>query len=317
MNPQILSAATDWYVQLTSGNATDADIDRWNTWRQADRQHEMAWQNIEKVTQRFSSVPAHIGLAALSEPASAGRRRVLRQLAVMLAVGGASWLVYREESWTQLVADYATGRGETRQIMLADGSRLFLNVETSVQVSIDAQGRTLKLLRGELFIETGHLRYSEHRLRVHTRHGSITALGTQFSVFDRGSMTDVRVYEGAVQVAPRADPAAMAILAAGESIRFDTQAVSPKGQADLAAAAWRKGYLVVDGVRLADFLEQLARYAPGILPRKLTCDPAIAGLQLSGSFPITDIDQALKILTDILPVRLDIYTRYWITVRPV
>jgi len=82
---------------------------------------------------------------------------------------------------------------------------------------------------------------------------------------------------------------------------------------DENADAWARGQLVADEQRLGDFLAELGRYRPGLL----RVDPRIAGLRLSGVFPLADTDRILDTLPSVLPVRLQWRTRYWVTVVPV
>jgi transmembrane sensor len=77
------------------------------------------------------------------------------------------------------------------------------------------------------------------------------------------------------------------------------------------ATAWTDGMLVASGMRLADFLAELSRHRPGYLG----CDPAIAGLRVSGTYPLADTDRILDTLRTTLPVEIHFRTRYWVTVR--
>ncbi|MFD2980294.1 iron dicitrate transport regulator FecR, partial [Klebsiella pneumoniae] len=76
--------------------------------------------------------------------------------------------------------------------------------------------------------------------------------------------------------------------------------------------AWSNGLLVANRQRLDDFLAELGRYRQGWL----RCDPAIAGLRISGTFSIDDTDSALRALEASLPVQRLERTRYWVTVIP-
>ena len=64
--------------------------------------------------------------------------------------------------------------------------------------------------------------------------------------------------------------------------------------------------------RLDRVIAELARYRRG----HLSCDPAVAGLRVSGSFPLNDTDRALALLSQTLPVRLQGFTRYWLQIVP-
>ncbi|KAG1059180.1 hypothetical protein G6F40_018182 [Rhizopus arrhizus] len=65
-------------------------------------------------------------------------------------------------------------------------------------------------------------------------------------------------------------------------------------------------------MRLDAFVDELSRYRKG----RLVCDPAVAGLRISGSFPLGDTDRVLAAVERALPVRADRYTRYWVVLRP-
>ncbi|MFK3815647.1 hypothetical protein ACI2KG_03385 [Pseudomonas sp. NPDC089407] len=62
--------------------------------------------------------------------------------------------------------------------------------------------------------------------------------------------------------------------------------------------------------RLDTLLAELGRYRSGWL----RCDPAVAGLRVSGTFPVDDSDKALRAITSVLPVSIVRRTRYWVTV---
>ncbi|KAG1069089.1 hypothetical protein G6F55_014487 [Rhizopus delemar] len=70
--------------------------------------------------------------------------------------------------------------------------------------------------------------------------------------------------------------------------------------------------LAVRNWRLADLVDELARYRRGVL----RCDPAVAGLRVSGAFPLADTDGSLRLLEKTLPVRISRVTPFWVTVAP-
>ena len=56
-------------------------------------------------------------------------------------------------------------------------------------------------------------------------------------------------------------------------------------------------------MKLADFVDELQRYSPGLL----TCDPAVAGMRVSGRFPLGDVQQVMHWLTTTMPLRVDVH----------
>jgi len=309
--------ATKWFVQLSSGSATQQDYQACQAWREAHPENEKAWKKIEQVTNQLKGFSTEIGVKGTlrrlyDQPHSTGRRQLLKQLAVLMAVGSTSYLAYKKQPWQLLVADYSTQTGERRELALSDGTRLFINTSTSIDVDFNATERTLTLHEGEVLIETGHEQGSPYRpFRVKTQHGAVTALGTRFSVRDHQDFSSVNVFEGAVKVLPKRSQGASITVQAGESVHFSISAIDQKALADYAAVSWTQGFIIVDQLMLAEFVEELSRYRTGLLQ----CDPRIAQLRISGSFP-TDTDAALNILAHKFPLQLQTFTRYWTKVIP-
>ncbi|KKL59506.1 hypothetical protein LCGC14_2214650, partial [marine sediment metagenome] len=48
----------------------------------------------------------------------------------------------------------------------------------------------------------------------------------------------------------------------------------------------------------------------------LRCDPAVADLTISGAFPVNDLNAALTSISSVLSIRVERYTRYWLTIKP-
>ncbi|EFD2596481.1 TPA: iron dicitrate transport regulator FecR, partial [Klebsiella pneumoniae] len=44
--------------------------------------------------------------------------------------------------------------------------------------------------------------------------------------------------------------------------------------------------------------------------------PAVAGLRLSGTFPLKNTDAILNVIAQTLPVKIQSITRYWINISP-
>lgn len=309
--------ATEWFVQLSSGQATEEDYQAWQAWRAAQPENELAWQKVEQVTDRLKSISGQAGVVGVlhrlyDKPSSAGRRRVLKQLVILVAAGSSGYFTYKQQPWQGLMADYTTATGEHRKVVLADGTHLFLNTATIVNVDFNGRERILTLLKGEVLIETGHEQNAASRpFILKTQHGEVTALGTRFNVRDQHDFSSVDLFEGGVRVVPKHNQTAETVLQAGESVKFSAAMIQSKSVADPAASAWTTGFLIVDNMTLTHFAAELARYRTGLIQ----CDPRVGQLLISGSFPV-DTEASLDILMRKLPVKIQTYTRYWIKIIP-
>lgn len=308
-----MRAASQWYAKLASGQSTKREEQAWREWLEADPEHQRAWQQLEKVTARFGQVPKEIGMATLQLPPVTDRRTIIKHLALFLGVGAVGAYAYREQPWREMLADDSTQVGEHRQLALADGSQLHMNTDTAINIRFSATERCIELIRGEIFIETAHESAMAYRpFRVETRHGMATALGTRFTVRHQPQLSKVSVFEGKVEVRAANTDVPALYLEAGESVEFTAARLSAKGKAQLTETAWMQGMIVVYAVRLQDFVEELSRYKSGVL----RCDPVIAELRISGSFPTRDMENVLQSLESILPIKVQRFTRFWVKLVP-
>lgn len=307
----ILLEAADWLVLLQSGEATDRDLANLARWRQRSSAHEAAWQRAETMLDTFRQVPPKLGRDTLDRLGSPARRQALRNLALLALAAPAAYLGWRHSPWREWTANLHTGTGEQQNIDLADGTRLVLNTASAVDVAFTATERRLTLLAGEILITTGEDPSPTPRpFIVHTAQGSLRPLGTRFTVRRLDDSTRVAVFEGAVDVRP-AQSTAGTILLAGEQMTFTAADIQPAQPVEAGATLWESGMLLARDMRLGELVTELGRYHRGIL----RCDPTVAGLTVSGAFPVTDTQASLALLEKTLPVRIGRATPYWVTVQ--
>ena len=311
IEPAILEEAADWLTLLRSGEATDDDRSCLEHWRCQSDMHLAAWQRAESVLGTFSQVSAPVARGTLSQLENAGRRRALKTFALLLMAAPASWVAYPQQPWREWQSDLHTTIGEQQSFDLADGTRLVLNTATAVDVSFTDSVRSLTLLQGEILITTGKDPAPVARpFLVHTDHGQLRALGTRFTVHQLGDQTRLSVYEGAVQIAPH-DAIGKVVVAAGEQRLFSSTRIHPSERASDNAELWEQGMLMASDMYLSDLVCELGRYRRGVL----RCDPAVAGLRVSGAFPVNDTDASLTLLQQTLPVQVSRITPWWVTLK--
>lgn len=304
---QAISVAAGWFARLRSGVATDSERQEFNEWLAVDPAHEQAWQRMLAVGEQMSSVPR-----ALASPALRGadrpRRQVLRGLVVVASAGSLGWLGWRSETVQDNLADLRTRVGERRQFVLADGSSLLLNTDTSVNVRFDGRQRILDVLRGEVLVTTA-ADPVKRLFKVLTRHGEVLALGTRFIVRSQDQNAEVAVLEKAVEVRAAGGRPEVR-LEAGQAMTFSVASLGTIRRNDASTGAWQQGSIIAIDRPLAALLADLSRYRPGVL----RCDPRIAQLQVSGAFPIDNTDLALAALESGFSLRVTRFSRYWVQV---
>ena len=300
-------AAASWYVQFQSQSPTPAQHQAWQQWLNHDPSHQAAWDQMEQLQRSLGGLPPDLTRRALSTTQQ--RRQVLKWMLVLGGSGYLGWNVQQHTSLGNIWADYRTSVGQRRRIELADGTQINLNTHTAIDVAFDGRQRLIRLREGEVLIHTGK-RGGHLPFYVETRQGRVQALGTRFTVRQLPDATRVGVLEERVEISPGDQPELRRTIGAGESAEFDRHNVRPAQRYGGVQAAWVDGQLIVLDARLGEVIDELARYRPGVLH----CDPASAGLRVSGTFRLDSTDAVLANLQASLPIQVKYFTRYWVSV---
>ena len=116
--------------------------------------------------------------------------------------------------------------------------------------------------------------------------------------------TRVNVYQHSVEVT--AQDGTRRNCNAGHRLDFTDRQISPAVRG-AENDAWVRRQLVINDMRLDDFVRELGRYRTGLL----RCDPTVAHFRISGAFRTGDTDQALRAIEKSFPVKVTYRTRYW------
>jgi transmembrane sensor len=313
--------AAAWVVRLNSDQRTRADLDAFQAWLDQGEAQRRAYAD-------HASLWAGLGLLADSEAAHAillpgGRRRAVGRRAVMFGGLGAVAATLAAVAAAPLLAvqRYRTQPGEQRRIALSDGSRVLLNTDSELRVSLGRSQRRLFLDRGQAYFEVAKDR--SRPFRVFVGGDEVRALGTAFDVRRSGEGARVTLEEGRVAIYRARPLAASAALAEAESavrrapeaaarpvalLEPGQQAVLVPVSAPVIAAvdlrksqAWRVGRLVLEDSSLAEAAAELNRYGA---PRIVLADPQVSALRLSGVFHTGESAAFVESVTAAFPVRV-------------
>ena len=302
LSRKVARQAVEWYLLEQSGQATPDDLAASAQWRARDPEHARAWSRVQQVSQTAGLLPPALAAPVLRRP----QRRIAMQALLALMAAPAAWLLVRHE----LLADYRSGVGQRRDIVLPDGGALVLNTDSAVDLAYGADERLLTLRRGEVLVQTRPDHAGSRPFIVATCHGRIRALGTRFTVRIDDDGCRVTVLEHAVEITPRAPSATVRTVTAGQQSRFDASHAGLPTPAPLQADAWARGMLAAQDMRLDAFASELSRYRSGLL----RVEPQVAGWRLSGAFQLDDTDAVLANLARMLPVDVLYRTPYWVTI---
>ncbi|MEE1923668.1 FecR domain-containing protein [Pseudomonas sp. 148P] len=314
-NLQALEEAAEWLVRWSEGELDASEQAAWERWKGSSPQREQAWARAQLLQSRMGGLPPALALAVLDRPHNPQRRAAMLKLAVLLALlpaGWGGWELSRRQQWS---ADYRSAVGERRELTLADGTRITLNTDSAIDVSYDANQRLVRLRAGEIMVQTAPDVPSLARpFLVCTTQGCMQALGTRFSVRELAARTHLAVLEGAVKVVLADNrQAPPLVINAGQRTEFSAQTFGEVGPVERYAGAWTQGMLMADKLRLADFAAELSRYRRGVV----RCDPDIAGLPVSGAYPVSDTQRCLNMLAQTYGIKVaSHFAGYWITLSP-
>lgn len=304
----ILEAAARWFVDLQAAPDCAPTREAHHLWLQASPAHQQAWVRLEKLQHKFGVLPGAIALPTLAGQRTR-RRESLKLLGLLLLGGGTLGLTWQSTPLRTRLADHRTGTGEHHSLRLADGGQLELNTGTALDLRYDERLREVRLHAGEILVSVAA---DPRPFVVHTAQGSIQAADARFLVREEAGRTHVGVLQQALAVRLQDAVDRPLRVEAGQQLGFSAHAASPSNTLEAHADAWVRGMLIVSDWPLPRFINELARYRPGLLG----CDPALAELRISGAFQLADSDAVLDNLSATLPLRIQRISRYWVRVEP-
>lgn len=318
-----LAEAERWFARLMTGDSSYEERAAFERWRAAP-EHAVAYAQTERLWRDVGGLtgdPELERLAAEALVATAprkGRRqrdawrmpwRLVAPIAACAVAAIAIAFMFRTPAPAPVV--YATDPGQRDTITLADGSRVLLNVDTRIAVSLGDDARELTLGRGEALFEVAH--DAQRPFRVSSGGGAVTALGTRFQVGQRDRRVTVTLLQGSVAV-EREDTGERLRLAPGEQASFDVAAgrMSTRTVDPEVVSSWTRGRLLFRATPLSEVVEEVNRYAQ--IPLRLA-DPSLGATPVSGTFPIGDSRSVALGLQALLPIRADMNARDEITLH--
>ncbi|AHF66120.1 MULTISPECIES: FecR domain-containing protein [Pseudomonas] len=310
ISPAVARQAVSWMIEMQEGGLDSRRQHAWQQWLNGNSEHQRAWAHIQRVNQRLSGLSSPLAHAALNAPSSAGRRQALKLLLLLGAGSAAGWGLRDQIALQPLLADLRSGVGEQRKETLSDGTQVQLNTASALDVRFDAGQRFIKLLQGEILMTA----VADSRpLNLLTAQGTVHAstAASRFNLRQLDGRTQLAVLDGSLEISPDAHVGPPLRLQARQQVTFSRDAWDSVRPTDASTGAWAEGMLVASHMKLTDFLAELGRYRRG----RLNCDAKVANLLISGSYPLADSERILDMLEVTLPVRVQRFTRYWVSVQ--
>lgn len=312
-NDAALEEAAHWYALLRSGQPTQSEQQAWQHWLHSNPAHRIAWGYVEEISQHWATVRTLPDPLKTSTELSRAtqtvqrRRRALLSLIALAGSGACLPLLYRHDLWSGTVraylADYRAPVGEQSEVILADGTRMWLKSGSACNATISDIESCITLVVGEIFIETAP--HAGRRFIVDTAQARLQALGTRFNVRQGSERSLLSVYEGAVAIHTREGNTQT--LHAGEQAYFARHMIAPVSAVSPTQEQWTQGILLAKHMPLAELVDELRAYHRGFI----SMDDELANLPVLGSFPLQDVERSLHMLSAALPLRIQERGPWW------
>lgn len=184
-------------------------------------------------------------------------------------------------------AAYDTARGETRAVVLDDGSRVLLTGDTHLKVRMAGRRRQVVLTSGEAMFDVAH--DAGRAFQVRTDEGMVQVLGTRFVMSLTNGRLDVDVYRGRVAVSDKRG--ASLELGAGERAWTRGSEVTQGTVFDPLEASWADGWLETKSITLGELVERLSRRSSR--PIRIQGEK-LRGLEAAGRFRLDNAEEQLR-----------------------
>jgi transmembrane sensor len=321
---RLLAEAARWHARLAADDCTDFERAQFQRWLASSRRHADAYESMAAFSRRLERLADVDGrLQAMAEdafaiaaadpdsaaesrwdPRSKGTRRwmVPATLAASIFVAFIGVRIGGYFSTSAPPLTYSSSEQTRRDVTLADGSVVHLDVDSEINVSFSGAHRDITLVNGRALFEVAH--DASRPFVVSAGQSHTTALGTHFQVQRESEHVLVTLTEGSVAVtgnptqsswSERLTPGEQISLGADGHVRekraVDTQAVT----------SWSRGRLAFRGTPLAEALQEVNRYGH----RKVRLgDPDLAELPVDGNFIAGETDLIVSAFAAALPLRV-------------
>jgi len=195
-------------------------------------------------------------------------------------------------------AHYATAKGERRDIVLSDGTRVALNTDTRLSVVMRDDRRELTLVSGEAAFQVVH--NPNRPFVVHMGDRELRDIGTEFDASRHDGVIAVTVREGMVALERPEDPQRRLTLTPGSRAehREGTQEIEVMAANADDALAWRAGRLIYRNRPLSEVVADLNRYGD----EQVKTVGSAADLRFTGVLTVASQAVMVQRLAGLLPV---------------
>lgn len=196
---------------------------------------------------------------------------------------------------------YTTGYGEIKKVVLADGSTITLNANSSIRLSDKNWAKRISrevFLKGEAFFEITKTKDRKKFIVKTADSVAVQVLGTEFNVNTRREKTAVYLQSGKVQIDATAQKV---ILKPGDFAEYTKQDKKVNiGQArEENTLAWKNNFFAFDDTPLLDIARELEDNY-GI--KVIIADDSLTRKRFTAKVPRNKVHVLLEVLAETLQI---------------
>jgi ferric-dicitrate binding protein FerR (iron transport regulator) len=222
----------------------------------------------------------------ITSPSSFNYKRLIRIAAVMVLI------VVSYVFISSIPTSVSTNIAEKETFKLPDESEVQLNANSEISYKKrNWENKRSLSLKGEAYFKVT----KGNTFEVETSQGTVTVLGTQFNVFARDSIFNIKCFEGLVSVAFNDT---LIKLPAGNKMKVENNKLVILAATNTTEPTWINNETSFDNASLATVLKELE----GQYPISISSPNSLANKRFTGSFTHEDLNLALKSICD--PLRL-------------
>lgn len=309
--------AADWLARMSRPDVDARDQTAFMNWLEAEpdhlRQYEAAKADsaaLEPLRSMFAGDLLRLGATSSGAGARARGWPGLSiiaggLLAATVAVAVLAWPMLRPAAPAGGRL-YQSAPAQILDVTLGDGSRVTLDADSAIRVSLSDDVRRVEMERGAAYFEVAHR--VDHPFQVGLAGRQVIVTGTRFVTSLGRTGGEVSLLEGQVAVGDRdaAEPNALAgavRLSPGEKLELKPGGASRPVTADLdAATAWRNRRLVFRDAPLSEVVVAASRYADRPL---VVADARLARTRVTAVLPLSGEDTLTERMDRLLPISVE------------
>lgn len=306
--PMIEQAAA-WVARLHADDVSEADWLRLEAWLAADARHLQAYEEAEglwaAVDSQRESIRLRLDAGSVDNLVELGPRRAARPTwrpwalaAAPMAAAVAAGLLLLGPALDRRAVTYQTAPGETRDVVLKDGTRIAMNGDSRLTVQLTGDVRRVKMDQAQAAFDVAH--DVERPFLIDVGESQVRVIGTAFDIRRDQTTTRVSVSRGVVQVSDLQAPSRAVRLTVGQSVaRDDATDLAVVSTVDPASVqGWRQGRLTYQDRPLGEVATDLSR----AFETPVVVSAGAADLRFTGVLELDDENRMITRLEAFLPV---------------